>query len=181
MGEVEDLLRHVAGEGVMVAQRPAQVQRSGCVEAAQRQRRGAPNHPAAVTEQRSEPGGCRPVAELPEPGGRGRPRVGGRGGGGGPRGGGGAPRPGPPPPAPPGPGARSAGAHLEDVFDGHEACANGPDDWLNGLKLSWPFGADEEELEKQWDVVATFVRDSFHPNSGGQRGYAEAFTQVWGQ
>jgi lysophospholipase L1-like esterase len=78
-------------------------------------------------------------------------------------------------------GARSAGAHLEEVFDGHEACANGPDDWLNGLKLSWPFGADEEELEKQWDVVATFVRDSFHPNSGGQRGYAEAFTQVWGQ
>ncbi|NED97310.1 SGNH/GDSL hydrolase family protein [Phytoactinopolyspora alkaliphila] len=76
-------------------------------------------------------------------------------------------------------GVRSAGAHLETTFDGREACANGPDDWINGLKLSWPFGGTEEEWEKRWGIAATFVRDSFHPNAAGQRGYADAFAQVW--
>lgn len=92
-------------------------------------------------------------------------------------------------------GVRSASTELEEVFDGHEACANGPDDWLYGLKLSWPDGADGPDaaqpdgdrspgaeptpFETRWDVVVGFVSDSFHPNVAGQTGYATAFEQEW--
>ncbi|WP_158542650.1 GDSL-type esterase/lipase family protein [Phytoactinopolyspora halophila] len=93
-------------------------------------------------------------------------------------------------------GVQSAGSQLEETFDGHEACANEPGDWLHGLKLSWPASADEaaaleaelsadleedREAELRWSVVGTFVRDSFHPTVEGQFGYAEAFTRVWSQ
>ncbi|NDL58580.1 SGNH/GDSL hydrolase family protein [Phytoactinopolyspora mesophila] len=78
-------------------------------------------------------------------------------------------------------GVRSAGAQLEAVFDGHEACANGPDDWLNGLKLgSGSQEPDPDAPETRWDAFASFVRESFHPNVAGQAGYADAFTTVWG-
>ena len=90
-------------------------------------------------------------------------------------------------------GVRSAGTELEQVFDGHEACANGADDWLYGLKLSWPSAADgltatpeaqgepspSSSYEQQWEVVAGFVSNSFHPTVAGQAGYASAFEQVW--
>ncbi|WP_129667422.1 GDSL-type esterase/lipase family protein [Phytoactinopolyspora endophytica] len=94
-------------------------------------------------------------------------------------------------------GVRSAGTQLEQVFDGHEACANGPDDWLNGLKLGRSSGVDntsageqateaasddpdDPEFEPYWDIISDFVRDSFHPNAAGQAGYADAFASVWG-
>ncbi|NEE02465.1 SGNH/GDSL hydrolase family protein [Phytoactinopolyspora halotolerans] len=93
-------------------------------------------------------------------------------------------------------GVRSAGTRLEETFDGHEACANGPDDWLNGLKFGRtadatavpePAGAqtaatpepDDPELGPQWDIISSFVRDSFHPNASGQTGYADAFEHMW--
>jgi lysophospholipase L1-like esterase len=77
-------------------------------------------------------------------------------------------------------GVRSAGAQLETAFDGHEACANGPDDWLNGLKLgSTSNEPDEDAPQTRWDAFASFVRESFHPNGAGQAGYAQAFTAVW--
>lgn len=99
-------------------------------------------------------------------------------------------------------GVRSAASSLETVFDGHEACGNDPQDWLWGLKLTWPWDAagrsaaaaagatpapqPEGEtsatvFDPQWDIVAGFVSDSFHPNPAGHAGYAEAFEQVWAQ
>lgn len=88
-------------------------------------------------------------------------------------------------------GVRSAASALETTFTGHEACANGSQDWLWGMKLSWPWGSARtagpigtpsatDVYDPQWQVVAEFVSDSFHPNAGGQAGYAAAFEQVWG-
>ncbi|WP_298329611.1 SGNH/GDSL hydrolase family protein [Haloactinopolyspora sp.] len=85
-------------------------------------------------------------------------------------------------------GVRSAATELEQGFDGHEACANGADDWLYGLKISWPWAAADgstagpgpsASYEQQWEVVAGFVSNSFHPTVAGQSGYAAAFEQVW--
>ncbi|PSK97897.1 GDSL-like lipase/acylhydrolase family protein [Haloactinopolyspora alba] len=88
-------------------------------------------------------------------------------------------------------GVGSAATELEQVFDGHEACDNESGDWLYGLKLSWPYGAQApgldrrspapqpESAEARWDVLAGFVSDSFHPNRAGQAGYATAFERAW--
>ena len=90
-------------------------------------------------------------------------------------------------------GVRSAATALELGFDGHEACANGSQDWLWGLKLSWPWGSGPQgtaapgpsgaplasAYDLKWEVTAKFVRDSFHPNDAGQAGFARAFEQQW--
>lgn len=90
-------------------------------------------------------------------------------------------------------GVRSAASALELGFDGHEACDNSSQDWLWGLKLSWPWGAGPQgaaaegpggeplasAYDLKWEVTAKFVRDSFHPNDAGQAGYARAFEQQW--
>lgn len=88
-------------------------------------------------------------------------------------------------------GARSAAGELEQTFDGHEACANGSDDWLYGLRISWRSGGAElptdgphgEQLspsyETRRDVLVSVVKESFHPNPAGQAGYAVAFEAEW--
>lgn len=93
-------------------------------------------------------------------------------------------------------GVSSLGPVLEELFDGHEACDNGPQDWLHGLRLSWPLQEDltgpeldaepgpdsqDQDAQTRWSTIGTFVRDSFHPNVRGQAGYAEAVTLVWSQ
>lgn len=74
-------------------------------------------------------------------------------------------------------GVRSAAGELEGAFAGHEACANGPSDWLNGLKLS--LGSDDNPPRGRWDLAAAFVEESFHPNLAGQSGYAAVFEELW--
>ncbi|TDE15962.1 GDSL-type esterase/lipase family protein [Jiangella asiatica] len=86
-------------------------------------------------------------------------------------------------------GVRSASSRVEQTFDGHEACANGAGDWLYGLKLSFGDGAATAEPSEaasatppshpQWEIVSSFVRDSFHPTVAGQAGYASAFEAEW--
>lgn len=79
-------------------------------------------------------------------------------------------------------GVLSTSTALEAGFDGHEACDNGPDDWLNGVKLSLPTDSspdDADGVERRWDVILPLIRESFHPNEAGQAGYADAFTEVW--
>lgn len=81
-------------------------------------------------------------------------------------------------------GVESASDEVAAVFDGHEACANEPDDWLYGLKITWSAGnepttASASPYEPQWDIVSSFVRDSFHPTVNGQAGYADAFEEAW--
>ncbi len=82
-------------------------------------------------------------------------------------------------------GVRSAATELESAFEGHEACANGPDDWLYGLKISWP-GTESPGAKPDVagpaaapEAQADFVSNSFHPNVPGQAGYAQAFEQTW--
>ncbi|WP_162605698.1 SGNH/GDSL hydrolase family protein [Jiangella aurantiaca] len=81
-------------------------------------------------------------------------------------------------------GVESASDEVAAVFDGHEACANTPGDWLYGLKISWtdstePTTASASPYQPQWDIVSSFVRDSFHPTGNGQAGYAVAFEEAW--
>ncbi|SDS17440.1 GDSL-like Lipase/Acylhydrolase family protein [Jiangella sp. DSM 45060] len=81
-------------------------------------------------------------------------------------------------------GVESASDEVAAGFDGHEACANGPGDWLYGLKISWsaadePGTASASPYQPQWDVASSFVRDSFHPTVNGQAGYADAFEEAW--
>ncbi|WP_158564253.1 SGNH/GDSL hydrolase family protein [Jiangella anatolica] len=78
-------------------------------------------------------------------------------------------------------GVESASDEVVDVFDGHEACANDPGDWLYGLKISWTDATEPTtaSASPQWDVVSAFVRDSFHPTANGQAGYAVAFEEAW--
>ncbi|WP_147375459.1 SGNH/GDSL hydrolase family protein [Jiangella rhizosphaerae] len=84
-------------------------------------------------------------------------------------------------------GVESASDEVAAVFDGHEACANAPGDWLYGLKISWtdsteptaPATASASPYRPQWDIVSSFVRDSFHPTVNGQAGYAVAFEEAW--
>lgn len=86
-------------------------------------------------------------------------------------------------------GVRSASAQVESTFVGHEACANGLDDWLYGLKISWRDSAAAEtpapsetpspSFHARWAIASSFVRDSFHPTVAGQAGYASAFEAAW--
>lgn len=78
-------------------------------------------------------------------------------------------------------GVRSTAAPLEETFTGHEACANGPNDWLYGVKLTLGDGASPSPTpgDPRWDVIVSLVKESFHPNLGGQGGYADAFEDVW--
>lgn len=86
-------------------------------------------------------------------------------------------------------GVPAVSSELEELFDGHEACSNGPDDWLYGVKLSWPTGDEQgdgpsgatvaESDRGRWSMVVSLVKDSFHPNLAGQAGYAQAFEDTW--
>lgn len=81
-------------------------------------------------------------------------------------------------------GVESASDEVAAVFDGHEACANDPGDWLYGLKISWaagsePTSATTATAEQRWEVASEFVRDSFHPTVNGQAAYAVAFEEAW--
>lgn len=81
-------------------------------------------------------------------------------------------------------GVESASDEVAAVFDGHEACANEPGDWLYGLKISWsadsePTSASTMSAEARWEIASEFVRDSFHPTVNGQVGYAVAFEEAW--
>lgn len=85
-------------------------------------------------------------------------------------------------------GVESASDEVAAVFNGHEACANASGDWLYGLKISWTDSTEPttatataggSPYQPQWDIVSSFVRDSFHPTVNGQAGYADAFEEAW--
>ncbi|QTX05626.1 GDSL-type esterase/lipase family protein [Agromyces archimandritae] len=77
---------------------------------------------------------------------------------------------------------------LETRFAGHEACKNSTS-WINGLKITlWSSvdgvdrltnEAEEVYIEPQAEIVAGWIRDSFHPNGPGQTAYAAAFQAAY--
>lgn len=77
-------------------------------------------------------------------------------------------------------GVGSASDEVAAVFDGHEACANAPGDWLYGL--FWTAATEPtlaSSAEARWEVASELARDSFHPTMNGQVGYAVAFEEAW--
>lgn len=79
---------------------------------------------------------------------------------------------------------------LEQRFVGHEACRNSSSDWIYGLKISLWSSADPDDavramqadaeveetyVDPQAEIVAGWIRDSFHPTRAGQVAYAAAF------
>src|SRR5699024_2251344 len=85
-------------------------------------------------------------------------------------------------------GVQAVTTDLEQRFEGHEACRNSSSDWIYGLKISlWSAAQDsletmradpevqEHYVDPQAEVVAGWIRDSFHPTVNGQIAYADAF------
>lgn len=86
-------------------------------------------------------------------------------------------------------GVAAVTSDLEHRFTGHEACRNSSTDWIYGLKISlWSQDLDtaveamqvdaqveEYYVDPQAEIVAGWIRDSFHPTRSGQVAYADAF------